>query len=166
MALKTLAHGFSLTELLVVVAVSGILLGSTVPLGSHWIKSARLSSVDGEMSHAIGIAIATSIRNEQALDSTEPAAALCLSDTNQLLVLEANASVMPNCTAGTGTGTGTLVWSASMPNDVKISVNGSDIRCLCFTPYAQLTTTNCLGCSTATELDLSVDNVQRVLYVR
>lgn len=162
MAVKKLYRGFSLVELLVVLAVSGILLGSTIPLGSHWMKSANLSTVDGEMSHGIGKAIAAALRNEQAVDSMEPAAALCLSDTNQLTVLEANASDLPNCSAGTGK----TVWTTSMPSNATITADGSDISCLCFNPYALLTTHNCSSCTTKNTLDLSIGNVKKVLYVR
>ncbi len=157
-----LSRGFSLIELLIVLTVSAILLGSTIPLGSHWIKSASLSSTDGEMSHGIGIAIATALRNEQALDSTEPAAALCLSDTHKLSVLEATASELPNCTAGTGTS----VWSSSLPGRATVTSNGDAINCLCFNPYGLLTTNSCSSCTTETALDIDIDTSHRVLHVR
>lgn len=161
MALVKLSRGFSLIELLVVLAVSGIILASSIPLGSQWIKSANLSSADGELSHAIGIAVATALRNEQALDSVEPAAALCLSDTNQLSVLEANTSGLPNCTGGTGTS----VWSSSIPSNTAITANGNDISCMCFNPYGQLTQNSCSSCTIETTLNLSIDSNQRVLNV-
>lgn len=157
-----LSRGYSLIELLIVLAISAILLGSTVPLGSHWIRSASLSAADGEISHGIGIAIATAFRNEQALDGKEPAATLCISDTNQLSVLEANASELPNCTAGTGTS----VWSSSVPDRAAVTNDGNAISCLCFNPYGLLTSNNCPDCTTDTTLELSVDSTTRVLYVR
>ncbi len=157
-----LSRGFSLIELLVVLAITGILLGSTIPLGSNWIKSANLSTTDGELSHAIGMAIATALRNEQAIDSAEPAAALCLSDTNGLSVLKANTSGLPNCNGGTGT----EIWSSSVPSNTAITANGRDISCLCFNPYGQLTQNNCTSCTMETALDLSIGSKKRVLNVR
>ncbi len=156
------SRGFSLIELLVVLAITGILLGSTIPLGSTWVKSANLSTTDGELSHAIGVTIATALRNEQAVGSTEPAAALCISDTNQLSVLKADTSGLPNCNGGTGI----EIWSSSVPSNTAITANGSDISCLCFTQYGQLTQNNCPSCTMETSLDLSIGSKKRVLNVR
>ena len=148
-------------EMLVTMAVSAILLGISIPLGSFWIESASLSSTKGEISHGIGKAIATSLRNEQAIDRNEPAAALCLSDTNRLTVLQASASELPNCALSTGTS----VWTSSIPDKVTIKENGIDINCLCFNIHGLLTTSNCSGCATKPVLDISVGDRQAKLHV-
>lgn len=155
------SRGISMIEMLVTIAISAILLGISIPLGSFWIESASLSSTKGEISHGIGKAIATSLRNEQAIDRNEPAAALCLSNTNQLTVLQASASELPNCALGTGTS----VWTSSIPERVMIKENGTNINCLCFNIYGLLTTTNCPGCATEPVLDISIGDRQATLHV-
>jgi Tfp pilus assembly protein FimT len=148
-------------EILITMAVSAILLSISLPLGSFWIESTSLSSTKGELSHGIGKAIATSLRNEQAVDRDEPAAVLCLSDSNQLTVLQASASELPNCTLGTGTS----VWTSSIPDKVTASKNGVDVSCLCFNVYGLLTTNNCSGCTTETVLDINIGDRHATLHV-
>lgn len=160
--MNKLAHGFSIIELVTVLAISSILLVATVPMGSFWLDSARISTTDGEMSHGIGKAIAIALRNEQALDNAEPAAALCLSDTNQLTVLQATATDTPNC----DTAKGTSVWTSAIPDDINITDGGNDVECFCFTPYGLPTNNSCSSCTVATTVDMEIGNRLEVLHVR
>lgn len=160
--MNRVAHGFSLVEMMTVLAVSSILLASAVPLGSFWIVSANLSSTHGEMSHGLGKAIATALRNEHALDNDQPAAALCLSDSSELSVLQANSSETPNCSAGTGTS----IWTSSIPDAVDVTENGNAVSCMCFNPYGLLTSNACSGCTTQTVITVISGDREEVLHVR
>lgn len=162
MAMIKMNRGFTLIEMVTVLAVSTILLATTIPLGGFWIESAKLSSTKGEMSHGIGKAIATALRNEQALDSASPASALCLSPTNQLSVLQANSSELPNCAASTGT----TVWTSSIPENIEVTDNINVLQCLCFNPSGLLTNNSCAACTLEPILEMSIGDHAEVLHVR
>lgn len=154
--------GFTLIEALIVIAVSSILIAITLPLASFWLERADLSAAKGEMSHGFGKAISAALRNEQALSSAEPAAAMCISADNQLSVLQATSSALPNCAAGTGES----IWSASLPDSITISNNGNDVSCLCFNPTGLLTNNSCASCNVESIVDLGIGSQLEFLHVR
>ena len=160
--MNTSYKGYTLVELMVALTVSATVLATTIQLGRHWVEQAKISNSDGELTQGIGKAISIAVRNEQALDSLSPVSALCRSETNQLSVLKANTTELPNCASREGT----AVWASSIPDDIDITANGVDMECLCFNAYGLQTTNSCGSCTTTTVLSVSAGSSETTLYIR
>lgn len=156
------SRGYTLIELTTVLAVTAILTASTVPLGSFWIERAQITEATGELTHSFGKAVATSLRNQHALNSTSAVTAVCVSQDNQLTVLEALATTPPNCS----TSAGDKIWTTSLPERLSISNSGTDVSCMCFNTNGFLTTADSCGtCSVGSSLDLTVGGRTETLNV-
>ena len=156
--------GYTLTELIIVLAITSILLGATIPLGSFWINNSRITFVSGELSHALGKAIGGALRNEGGSTADEPAAAVCISSDNVLTVLEATATETPSCS----TPEGNEVWRTQLSDRVEITSQSNAVSCVCFTSRALLTTNSQCGvCLAATEssVDLSIGDKNETLFI-
>jgi len=159
--------GFTLIEAMIVVAVSGILLAITLPLSAFWLERADMSAAKGELSQGFGKAIALALRNEHALSSDQVASAMCISSDNELTILQpTNSTELPSCATGTGTATGTLVWTSSLPDDIEIKVNGNDVSCMCFRSTGFPTTAGCGGCTNTATVQVSVGSEEDTVHVR
>jgi|GEM_PF-3262214 len=73
------ARGFSLIELLVVLAVVAFLAFVTVPLASGWIRNAQLEKDFAGVQRALGTTKALAMRNSTGADSGVASAVLCRS---------------------------------------------------------------------------------------
>ncbi|RYZ95266.1 MAG: type II secretion system protein, partial [Moraxellaceae bacterium] len=76
--------GFSLIELLVVLAVVAFLAFVTVPLATGWIRNAQLEKDFAGLQRALGTAKALAMRNSTGAASSEPVAVLCRSGDVEL----------------------------------------------------------------------------------
>jgi len=65
------SRGFTLVELLVVVAIVAVLMLVTVPYGGTWVRSAKLSVAKGELTQAHGFAKGAAFRNQWAAVNTD-----------------------------------------------------------------------------------------------
>lgn len=61
------ASGFSLIEMMVVVAILGILAVAGTALTVNWVKQAEITKTVASLANAISLAKSTSIRNERGL---------------------------------------------------------------------------------------------------
>ena len=156
--------GYTMTELMIVLAITSILLGATIPLGSFWINNSRITFVSGELSHALGKAIGSALRNEGGRTVDEPAAAVCISSANDLTVLEATLTDTPSCS----TSVGNEVWRTQLSDRVEITNLSNAVSCMCFTSRALLTTNDqcgvCLS-STQSSVDLSIGDKNETLFI-
>lgn len=148
--LNVYIRGISAIETLIALAALSLLITMAVPIGNHIQKRENLSTAHSSLSQGIEKAITTAVYNEKRLERTEPSAALCLTQPNQLSVLKATSNELPNCAAGTGS----MVWSASVPENIDITSNGDALNCLCFDRYGLLTTNSCPVCSAETSFEL------------
>lgn len=156
--------GYTLTELMIVLAIMSILLGATIPLGSFWINNSKITFVSGELSHALGKALGSALRNEGGRETDEPAAAVCISSTNMLTVLEATEDDLPSCSASSGN----EIWRTQLSDRVEIKNLDNAVSCVCFTSRALLTTENTCGVCLAdsqNSLDLSIGDKNETLFV-
>lgn len=157
------SKGYTLIELMTVLAITAILIASTVPLGAYWIERANLAESTGELTHSFGKAIATALKNQHALDPADAIAAICISNTNELTILESQATTALNCS----TGMGDKLWTADLPKGIDITSNNTAVSCMCFTSNGFLTNSaaNCSGCITSNTLNLAIGDRSEKLNV-
>ncbi len=84
---RTLSRGFTLVELLVVVALVAFLAFVTAPLASGWLRNAQLERDFAGVQRALGTAKALAMRNAQAKPSAgfTPTAVLCRLEESLLI---------------------------------------------------------------------------------
>lgn len=155
------SRGFTLPELLIVIAMVGILIGITLPLGRHWIIGANISSVEGELSIAVGKAKSAAIRNQFSVVENEPVTAICLSVDQILTVLESTVDTLPSCSDGTGN----EVWRSNLSDNVQLSINNTSLQCMCFSSMGTLTDNNCAACQTDGRLTLTAGSKSETIFI-
>lgn len=120
------AKGFTLIELMITIAIFGILLFVGAPFTKAWGDSANQREAAGLLQQGISRAKATALRNPgKALDDA-PAAALCRSGQALKLFSVANAQSI-DCSATTN-----VLWTAQIPASAVVQASGADIACIAF----------------------------------
>jgi len=156
------SHGYSLVELMVVVAMVGILAGATLPLGSLWVNGAKLAKVEGALTQAVGKAKSAAIRNSHNTVAGQPVAMVCLTNT-ELSVRQSSNSAGPSCGV---TPTGFETWRAELLSEVSISSGDDAVSCICFNSYGMLNTAGaCSGCLSDNPVNLEVGSKNESLYI-
>lgn len=118
--------GFTLIELMVTIAIAGMLLFIGAPLSKAWTDSAHQRDAAGLLSQGISRAKATALRNPGGAQEEAPAAALCRS--GQVLKLFSIADTQSiSCSA-----TANILWTAQLPTSVALQAGGTDIACVAF----------------------------------
>lgn len=118
--------GFTLIELMVTIAIFGILLFIGVPLTKAWTDSANQRNAAGLLKHGISRAKATALRNPGAALDNAPAAVLCRSGQTLNLFSIANAQSI-NCAS-----TSNILWTAQLPASTSAQAAGAEITCVAF----------------------------------
>lgn len=136
-------QGFSLIELIITLAVLGILLMVGVPLTRAWSDSAYQREAAGLLQQGISRAKATALRNKGGAQNTSPAAILCLSES-KLTVRE-----LGSCSAGD------ILWSVALPSSATVTAQKKNLSCVAFDNRGLVVEGT--SCSTTT-LQVSVGN--------
>ncbi|MCI8208156.1 pre-pilin like leader sequence [Pseudomonas sp. S25] len=118
------AKGFTLIELMITIAIFGILLAIGAPFTKAWSDSAKQREAAGVLKQGISRAKATALRNPEGARDDVAAAALCRS--GQTLKLFKMATSV-DCTSSA-----TPLWTAQLPSSVGVKVGGSDVSCVAF----------------------------------
>jgi prepilin-type N-terminal cleavage/methylation domain-containing protein len=156
-------NGFTLIEVLIVIAIFALIILVAAPLSGYWVRDANRLEVEGQLTQAIGRAKAAALRNYMAATGENPVTAICLSATNLLTVREGTAGVAPDCDPAAGT----QLWQAQLSEHVAVQAGGAALSCLCFTNKGLLTgTSTCNTCSTTTSFTLTAggEPTSLVLY--
>jgi|GEM_PF-811935 len=146
--------GFTLIEVMIVIAIVALIALVAAPLSGSWVRDADLLNAESQLTEAVARAKALSLRNSRAATGESPAAVVCRSSTNLLTVMEGSTATAPSCTP-----TGTQVWRAQMKTNVSVQVDSKDLSCLCFNNKGAITTaTPCTtSCATSTTFSLNAN---------
>ncbi|AYC31435.1 prepilin-type N-terminal cleavage/methylation domain-containing protein [Pseudomonas cavernae] len=140
--------GFSLIELMITVALIGVLLMIAVPFTGAWSDSAQVRDAEGLLNQGIARAKAHALRNRFGIIDDKPAALLCLGQDKRLSLHEAASADSPaSCSSPS-------VWTTQLPKRVAVQSGGADFSCLAFD--AKATPTSLSGCSQGLTFALAV----------
>lgn len=118
------AKGFTLIELMITIAIFGILLAIGAPFTKAWSDSAKQREAAGVLKQGISRAKATALRNPEGARDETAAAALCRS--GQTLKLFKMATSV-DCSSSA-----TPLWTAQLPNSIGVTASGADVACVAF----------------------------------
>ena len=120
-------RGLSLIELMVTLAISGLLMVSAGNLTSSWIASSRVNSALAVMTQGVARARAIALRNPGGVANGSSAAILCVSNgTVRLFAATRSPQAAASCQSSGG------LWTAALGNSASVQVNGSALTCLAF----------------------------------
>ncbi|NKF21178.1 pilus assembly FimT family protein [Solimonas marina] len=117
-------RGFSLIEMMVVIAIISMLTMLGVPLTSNWVASAQLRETQAALAQGIARAKAISLRNPGAVGDDVAAAILCRSNDQLRLITAADADG--------ATCSDTTQWSAALSTQTTIEAGGGAFSCVAF----------------------------------
>ena len=109
-------HGFSLIELMVTIAILGILATTGIALTSKWSQQTELDKAVMALNSGMALARSTALRNEGARATTEAASALCFDNNTKILSVRTS---MTKEVPGTPSVPGTQSVSAVASCDTK-----------------------------------------------
>lgn len=132
-------RGFTLIEVLIVIAIFAVIILVAAPLSGYWVTDANRLETEGQLNQAISRAKAAALRNymgatsekDPATDEVAPVAAMCLSDAN-LLTIRQGTPGSPPTAPSCDTATGTQLWQAQLHKNITVQSNSADFVCMCF----------------------------------
>ncbi|WP_437882452.1 prepilin-type N-terminal cleavage/methylation domain-containing protein [Pseudomonas sp. LRF_L74] len=147
------AHGFSLIELLVTLALLAFLLMLAVPFTSAWSSSAKLRDTENLLLQGAGRAKALAQRNHYGMTGNQVAARLCFdSQELKLQLYQASSSDEASCS-------GTPIWSAAVPQGATIKDGSTDFACLAMDSRGLLLAKDSCSTTTSYTLEVGSENV-------
>lgn len=119
--------GYTLIEMIIVVAIIAILAAFAAPAASSYIDNSNITKTQGSLRAAIGHAKAAALRNPAGAINDEVSAALCvtLNGDNEATSFQvrkatrSNLGVVNEASCGAGT-TSPIIWQVELPTDVKL----------------------------------------------
>lgn len=75
---KLSQRGLTLIEMMVVIAIVGILAAMAVQIGVHWINTSKVSYGQSTLQHAYSTAKSVALQNHHAKKSNEISASMCI----------------------------------------------------------------------------------------
>ena len=107
-------QGVSLIELLITIALLGLLATKVVPLGQAWMANTHIDNAEKLLVEALGKARNEALQNpEGVIGATTAAAALKINNTSKEITVE-NAKATPG-----------VIWKAKIPTTASISFSGA-----------------------------------------
>ena len=145
------SKGFSIVELLIVIAIMGLALVKGIPFTMDWVNSARVTETESALVEAIGFAKAKALRNSQGVISGGAVTAVCYSNGGLRVVEAADSSSPAQCVGGS-----TQIWTLTLAGNVDVVIQNNQFACLCIDAKAQFTQSGgCNACSTNTTFALT-----------
>ncbi|WP_428311049.1 pilus assembly FimT family protein [Hydrocarboniphaga sp.] len=124
---RDLQQGLSMIELMISLAISGLLMVSAGNLTQSWIASTRVNSALAVMTQGVSRARAIALRNPGGVANGASAAILCVSDgTVRLFSATRSPQAAATCQSSGG------LWSAPLDSSASVQVNGTALSCLAF----------------------------------
>ena len=140
-------QGFSLIELMVTIAILGILATTGIALTSKWSQQVELDKAVMSLNSGMALAKSTALRNEFSKGVSDSASQICFG-SHTLSVHVATASAPASCTT-------TTVFQYPLGQSVSIKNSDStDFSCFSFNHLGVVSSTG----SCTTTLSLTVNN--------
>lgn len=148
----TKQSGYTLIEVLIVIAILAALVLMAAPLSGTWTASADAQQAEGQLKEAFSKAKSLAQRNEMAARGVTSVAAVCL-DNRVLSVRKGIGNAAAGCGANVA---GEQVWQAQLGGNVTLLSAGAALACVCFDNKGLVTRGGtCNGCAASTTLVLS-----------
>lgn len=108
-------RGVTLIELLVAIAILGMLMLVGVPLTASWIHGAQVSNAKSRLAQAYGLAKALSLRNPAKAQEANAAASLVIDSEQNAIYVCSGAASTCNSTSSTKT------WQTTVASGIAIT---------------------------------------------
>lgn len=152
----SIARGYTLIEVLIVIAILAFVVLLAAPLSGTWVSDANIQETQGQLQEAVGKAKSIALRNQMMALGGAPVAAICISNAMALTVRKGTAGVPPSCVAPLA---GEQVWQTQISTKVSIKQSSTVVSCICFDNKGLVTTNDtCSTCANSTALDLIIGN--------
>lgn len=147
---KSKQKGISLIELMITIAILAILVTIGTSFTGLWTKQAELDKATMSLISAMSLAKATAIRNEFALNTSQPSSQLCLDEvTKHLTVHKASSTGSASCSSP-------VVFDYTLNSAVSVKNPDTTLfRCYAFNNFGQVTTEITTNCKTNLSLTIS-----------
>ena len=113
--------GFTLTEVLIVMAITGVLAATTAPYSSNWTDNAGVRNAVDMLNQSYQNGKTIALRNPLQVLGSNPAAGLKL-ESGVLLTCQGSPTDT-NCTASGSR----VMWETTIPDGVAVTVNGATL---------------------------------------
>lgn len=121
--------GFTLIELMLTVAIVGVLLLSVASLTSGWVDRSQVYSAKTSLENAILQAKTLGLRNKNNKLSTTPSISVCINnDLNAIQVIQVDANLTGLCDIAGNI----LLKTYSIAQGISITQNDNSVQCLSF----------------------------------
>lgn len=144
-------QGITLIELMVVVAIFGLLALAGLSFTGNWVNSNRVFDGENLLTQAFNYGKAASLRNEDGVTADTPATIIC-SQNNELSVRGIDSSEdEANCTSDN------VIWKSAVHERISITDNDVSFSCACLNNRGRLTKqgTACTACSTGLSYEIT-----------
>lgn len=149
---NTRPSGFSIIELMVVLALLAVTLAKGIPFTVEWINSSRVATASSVMVEAVGLAKAQALRNPVGMINAGAISAVCLDNGQVQVVAAANENSPAGCANSSK-----MLWAQNISPNLNILAEDNSFECLCFDSKARFNTTaSCDGCSRSSAFTLSL----------